>query len=106
MEFRAMNKEFTVNREIEELSLLWEVSQALGSSMNLREVVGPVLSALAERMGMTRGTLTLLNRMTGEIYIDAAHGLSENEKRRGRYKIGDGITSDPTACRTENYSTM
>ncbi|MBN1930453.1 MAG: nif-specific transcriptional activator NifA [Desulfobacterales bacterium] len=92
MELRAVNKEFIVNREIEELSLLWEVSQALGSSMNLREVVGPVLSALAERMGMTRGTLTLLNRMTGEIYIDAAHGLSENEKRRGRYKIGEGIT--------------
>jgi len=92
MRSNTKNKEFKVNREIEELSLLWEVSQALGSSMNLREVVGPVLSALAERMGMTRGTLTLLNRMTGEIYIDAAHGLSENEKKRGRYKIGEGIT--------------
>ena len=79
------------DREIKELTMLWEVSQALGRSMDLREVVGPVLNALAEKMGMSRGTLTLLNRKTGEIYIEAAHGLSEVQKKRGRYQIGEGV---------------
>ncbi len=92
MESNSQCKGITINREIKELSLLWEVSQALGKSMDLRETVGPVLSALAERMGMTRGTLTLLNRKTGDIYIEVAHGLSEKEKELGKYKIGEGVT--------------
>jgi len=92
MESNSQRKNTTVNREIKELSLLWEISQTLSKSMDLRETVGPVLSALAERMGMTRGTLTLLNRKTREIYIEVAHGLSESEKKRGRYKIGEGVT--------------
>ncbi|MBN1827640.1 MAG: nif-specific transcriptional activator NifA [Deltaproteobacteria bacterium] len=77
--------------EYEKLELLWEISKALDHSLDLREVVGPVLSALADRMGMVRGILTLLNRQTGEIFIEAAHGLSETQKRRGRYKVGEGI---------------
>ncbi len=84
-------KEVKSNREIKELKLLWEVSQALGRSMDLREVVGPVLNALAERMGMARGALTLVNRRTEEIYMEAAHGLSELQRRRGRYQIGEGV---------------
>jgi Nif-specific regulatory protein len=84
-------KDFDANRKVKELSLLWEVSKALGRSMNIRDVVGPVLNALADQMGMTRGMLTLLNRKTGEIYIEAAHGLSETQKRRGKYQIGEGI---------------
>lgn len=84
-------KEIKSNREIKELKLLWEISQALGRSMDLREVVGPVLNALAEKMGMTRGALTLVNRRTEEIYMEAAHGLSELQRRRGRYQIGEGV---------------
>lgn len=80
-----------VNREVKELSLLWEVNKALGRSMDLREVVGPLLNALAEQMGMTRGMLALLNRRTGEISIEAAHGLSEMQKKRGRYQVGEGV---------------
>ncbi len=87
----AEDKEVESNREIRELKLLWEVSQALGRSMDLREVAGPVLNALAERMGMARGALTLVNRRTEEIYMEAAHGLSELQRRRGRYQIGEGV---------------
>ncbi|MBN2568324.1 MAG: nif-specific transcriptional activator NifA [Deltaproteobacteria bacterium] len=80
-----------VNRKVNELSLLWEVSKALSQSINIRDVVGPVLNALSEQMGMTRGMLTLLNRKTGEIYVDGAHGLSEQQKKLGKYQVGEGI---------------
>jgi len=81
-----------VRREPAELSLLFEISQRLSVSMDLRDVVGPVLQALAEHMGMSRGTLTLLNRGTGEIFIEAGHGLSGSQKERGRYRLGEGVT--------------
>ncbi len=90
-QYSKYNKEI-IKRKINELSLLWEISQALERSMDLRDVVSPVLNALAERMGMSHGTLTLLNRKTGEIFIECAHGLSATQRRQGRYKLGEGVT--------------
>ncbi len=81
-----------VKREVKELSLLFEISQLLDRSLDLREAVGPVLKALADRMGMTRGTLTLVNRETGELSIEVAHGLSTSQRERGRYRPGEGVT--------------
>jgi Nif-specific regulatory protein len=78
--------------QVAELTLLFEISQILDRSMDLREVVGPVLEAMSRHLGMVRGTLNLLNRQTGEISIDAAHGLSESQKERGRYHLGEGVT--------------
>jgi Nif-specific regulatory protein len=81
-----------VHREVRELSLLLEISQALDRSMDLRDVVGPVLKAMAGHMGMLRGTLTLLNRETGELFIEEAYGLSAGQQQKGRYKLGEGVT--------------
>ena len=86
------NKRPRVKREIKELLLLFEISQALERSLDIREVVNPVLESMAEHMGMLRGTLTLLNRNTGEIFIEAAYGLSVNQQKRGKYRLGEGIT--------------
>jgi|LQYC01.1.fsa_nt_gi Nif-specific regulatory protein len=85
-------KESKAKRELEELSLLFEISQTLEKSLDLREVVGPLLRTMAGKMGMMRGTLTLLNRESGEIAIEEAYGLSEAQRERGKYKLGEGIT--------------
>ena len=79
-------------RREKELALLFNVSRALERSMDLREVLGPVLESLAGEMGMSRGTLTLLNRQTGEISIEIAHGLSPAQRERTRYRLGEGVT--------------
>src|SRR5688572_18419609 len=81
-----------MKRELEELQLLRELSQILDRTLDLREAVGPVIDAMAAHMGTVRGTLALINRQTGEISIDAAHGLSESQKERGRYRVGEGVT--------------
>lgn len=81
-----------VKREVKELSLLFAISQILDRSLDLRDVLGPVLKALADHMGMTHGTLTLLNKDTGELAIEAAHGLSHSQRERGRYRPGEGVT--------------
>ncbi|MCX8107188.1 MAG: sigma 54-interacting transcriptional regulator [Verrucomicrobiae bacterium] len=75
-----------------ELQLLYEVSRRLDESLDMREVVQPVLEALARHMGMNYATLTLLHRQTGQILIEAAHGLSPDQSRRIRYRVGEGVT--------------
>ena len=81
-----------LRREITEINLLFEISRTLDMSMDLKDVLGPVLEQMARHMSMLRGTITILDRKTGEIFIDEAYGLSESQKERGRYKIGEGVT--------------
>ena len=90
MSSTEMNNEY--RGKLEELSLLFEISQILDQSLDLKQVVQPVLTAVTDHLGMLRGTITLLNRNTREILIEAAYGLSPSERQRGRYKLGEGIT--------------
>ncbi len=79
-------------RELKELSLLYEISSALGESFDLRTVLDHVLAMMAERMEMLRGTFTILNRKTGDIVIEEAYGLMPDERAKGRYHVGEGVT--------------
>ncbi len=80
-----------VNEQLQELSLLFEISRILDSSMDLRDVVRPVLQVIARYTNIIRGVITLLNRKTGEISIESAVGLSTHQQKKGRYKLGEGI---------------
>ena len=80
-----------IRREVSELALLFDISQRLDQSIDLRDVVGPLLQAIADNTGMVRGTLALVNRETDEIYIETAHGLSPSQQERGRYRPGEGV---------------
>ncbi|MFP6581680.1 MAG: nif-specific transcriptional activator NifA [Candidatus Hydrogenedentota bacterium] len=87
-----------VRSEVSELTLLFAISQLLDQTIDLRDVVNPVLKAIAKHTGMVRGALTLLDRETGELVIEASYGLSSGEEQRGRYLLGEGITG--TVVRT------
>ncbi|MEK6681457.1 MAG: nif-specific transcriptional activator NifA [Nitrospirota bacterium] len=91
-----MSKETTaisaLNKKILELTTLYEISKRLGSSLNLEEMLNSIMDILANNMGMNRGTLTVLDKDTKELKIEVAHGLTGEEKERGLYKIGEGIT--------------
>lgn len=80
-----------VRKEISELQLLFEISQTLDRSLDLREEIAPVLRAIATHTGMVRGTITLVDRESGELFIEVAHGLSGKELERGHYKRGEGV---------------
>jgi len=77
---------------VRELRLLYEVSRRLDESLDLQVVLPPVLDALARFMDMNYGTLTILHRDTGQIMIEAAHGLTPAQAKRVRYRIGEGVT--------------
>jgi Nif-specific regulatory protein len=77
--------------QIKRLSALLDVSQALGSTLNIHEAVEKVLEILDRELGMRRGAIALLGQQD-DLVIEYAHGLSESERQRGRYKVGEGIT--------------
>jgi len=88
---KMKSPEAVVKRE-RELACLYEISQSLVSSPNLHASIHRIMDTLAQTMGMNRGTLTLLKPETGELIIEIAHGMPEEKKRRGKYKVGEGIT--------------
>lgn len=72
-----------------ELTALYEISKLLGSSLNLKQNLRGVMRVLSEYLDMKRGTVAL--RHDNEVSILAAHGMSEEEIVRGRYRLGEGI---------------
>jgi Nif-specific regulatory protein len=74
------------------LSLLHEASALLAESPDLNASVKPILVALSKHMDVECATLTVLNRRTSEILVHEAIGLTEDQRQRGRYRLGEGIT--------------
>lgn len=83
--------------QMKELTALTEISRAISSSLDLEAVMQDVLNILHRHLGMERGTLTLLDPETNELAIEVACGLDLEEIKRGRYKIGEGITGKVVA---------
>jgi Nif-specific regulatory protein len=73
------------------ISLLAEVSRTITSENDINKVLRLVLFIMSENMNMLRGMITILNRDSGEIVINESFGLTEKEKERGRYQIGEGV---------------
>jgi Nif-specific regulatory protein len=81
----------TEQRELDELTLLFDIARTLDRHVELKEALGPLLDLLEIRAGLTRGMVTLLDRAEGILKIEEAHGLSAAEKQRGRYRLGEGL---------------
>ena len=79
-------------KRIEDVTLLYEISEALNEHLDLKKSLYKVLDILCSSMNMPRGTLTLLNPLRDEISIEVAHGLSKSAMEKGKYKLGEGIT--------------
>ncbi len=77
--------------QIRKLTALLDVSQALGSTLNLSEALENILEILDRELGMKRGAIVMLEAK-GELKIQYAHGMSEGERQRGRYRLDEGIT--------------
>jgi Nif-specific regulatory protein len=60
--------------------------------MDLKQVIAPVMNLLGDSLGFKKAVLTLLNRQTGEIVTESSLGLSNTQKEKGRYKLGEGVT--------------
>ena len=75
-----------------ELGILYRISQAMAHQQDVSALVNEVLDILETEMGMLRGTLTLRRPDADVFVIEASRGLTTEEKERGQYKLGEGIT--------------
>ena len=62
-------------RVVDELNLLLNISYTLESSLELREVIRPVLLKMEEVIGLQCGTLSILDRKSGSFSASEAVGL-------------------------------
>ena len=76
---------------LDQIDALYEITRALHATLDLRKALYQVLEILSERLGMNRGSITLLTPETSEIHIVVAHGMPSGASR-GRYKLGEGVT--------------
>jgi len=77
--------------ERDELLLLLDITRTLDKHVELRSSLGPLLSLLEMRTALVRGMVTLLDRASGLLKIEEAPGLTEEEKERGKYRMGEGL---------------
>jgi Nif-specific regulatory protein len=75
------------NREIEVLN---QISRVIVRQKNVSLLLKEVLDILYREIGLQRGTVTL--RRGNAVYIEASHGLSPAEIKRGKYDMGEGVT--------------
>jgi len=80
-----------LDQRIVELTTLYEISQVISSSLDLEQVMLSILRILNSFMGMKKGTILLYDPTTKELSVKVGLGLTEAEKRRGKYQIGEGI---------------
>ncbi len=80
------------SRELKELKLLYEISRVIGETLDLKDALKPVLKMMSEHMEMHRGILSVINRKTGELFIEEALGLTKEECEKISYLPGEGIT--------------
>jgi Nif-specific regulatory protein len=78
-------------QERAELELLFDIARTFDKHVELRTALGPLLSLLEIRAGLTWGMVTLLDRSTSLLKIEEAYGLSSEEKERGVYRLGEGL---------------
>ncbi len=82
----------TNKQNIETMQILFEISEVIHSSMDLKESFNHLMKIFVDKMKVSRCALTLLDEATRDLVIEAAYGLSEEEVERGRYHLGEGIT--------------
>ena len=85
------NKRRHYQRKLLEMSLLYDISQELDQSTDLQHVIQPVLKIMGDKLGFERGIVTLLNRQTDRLHIEASYGLTPEEMKRGKYRQGEGV---------------
>ena len=83
--------------ELKNLACLYEITKHLASASNLQDCLENIVETLAREKGMENGTVTIVNPVTGELEIEVAHGITAEARRRGRYKLGEGITGKVVA---------
>ena len=87
-----MHENQEISSKLIDITTLYEITKQLASSLDLNDCLKKSMKILSTMKGMENGTVTIVNPLTGKLEIEVAHGISEESRLRGTYKIGEGIT--------------
>src|SRR5512136_3110636 len=79
-------------REVRRLSDLLDISQTLGSALNLRSALVHTLELLESAHGAIGGLVAIREGDGGELVVEAAIGSTAAVGPSVRYRAGEGIT--------------
>jgi len=74
------------------LPTLYQVSQIITGNEDLAQALSVILKVMQERMNILRGMVSLFDREAGSIILHQSFGLTEEQKARGIYSLGEGVT--------------
>jgi len=85
------NSQEIESRAQKQLDILCKISHSTLHQHNVSTLLEEMLEILDTEMGMSRAILTLRDPDSDIFLIEASKGLTIEEKRRGQYKMGEGI---------------
>ncbi len=88
-----MNKQ----SDVVTMTCLYEITKVLASSTDLRDCLKRSMGILSVYAGLKNGTVTIFKPLTGQLEIEVAHDMTAEARKRGVYKIGEGITGQVLA---------
>ena len=81
-----------VNTPESELLVVQEAARLITRSTDPEPAIQGILRLLSQLLGLNRGRVLLPNSETGTLEIQYAYGLTQEERARGRYVIGEGVS--------------
>ncbi|MBU1709369.1 MAG: sigma 54-interacting transcriptional regulator [Proteobacteria bacterium] len=81
-----------IEQEYAHLGCLFEITKVLASSLDLPDALVRILGIVSSETKLNNGTVSIINPFTGQVEIEVAHGLTAEARKRGKYKVGEGIT--------------
>lgn len=87
-----MYEDQEITSKLQDVTTLYEITRQLATSFDLKDCLQKIMEILSTMKGMENGTVTIVNPLTGKLEIEVAHGISEANRLRGKYQIGEGIT--------------
>ena len=87
-----MSEQFIDVSPDSELLVLREAARLIGRSVDPEPAIYGTLRLLSQLLGLNRGRVALADRDDGILSIRYAYGLTDEERSRGVYALGEGVT--------------
>lgn len=75
-----------------ELLVVQQAARLIAHSADPEPAIQGILRLLSQLLGLNRGRVVLHNRQSGRLEIAYAYGLTDAERSKGQYLIGEGVT--------------
>lgn len=80
-----------LERRVRELSILYSIGKSVTTLLDLEKVLNRIVEAAVYITGAEEGSLMLVDKESGELYMRAARGLGEKYARGFRLRVEDSI---------------